>query len=67
MVAIKRDDDDLCFRSPNGDVVRIDAKEICYASVDNFNMCSEIGDEAKMTRFFPWFDDETGTFQEGSV
>ena len=61
VTAIRRHDHFATFRRNNGDVVRILPKNVSYVSVDDYNLCDELATEAKMSWFFPGFDDDTGT------
>ena len=61
VTAVKRHDHFVTFRRNNGDVVRILPKNVFYVSVDDYNLCDELATEAKMSWFFPWFDNATGT------
>ena len=68
VIAIKHNNHFVRFLRENGDLVLLHPKNVSYLSVDDFNLCDELAISAKMTWFFPGFDEVTGTevnFEEG--
>ncbi len=68
VTAVRRGRRFATFRRPCGDAVRLAPKSVCYLSVDDYNLCDTLATKAKMTWFYPGFDDATGTeinFEEG--
>lgn len=61
VVAVRRRRVFSFFRRMNGTVIRLAHRNVCYVSVDDYNLCDELANEAKTTWFFPHFDNATKT------
>ena len=60
----------VSFRRANGSVVKLMPKNVFYVSCDDYNLCSDLADSAKMSWFFPGFDETSGTevnYEEGDL
>ena len=61
LTAVKRGRRTSVFRRDNGMEIRLAPKSVFYLSADDYNLCDDLAMAAKMTWFFPWFDDASGT------
>ncbi len=61
VVAVKRHREYITFRRASGETVLLKASSVFYLSVEDWNLCDTLATEAKMTWFWPGFDDETQT------